>query len=260
MSYNERLNKLINESGLKIITIAQRCQQLGVDLKPSYISVLKNSPDKVASDKISKAIAIACNASDKDILIIENYIDNAPEALLNTFEIIKDIIISTAEMYMSNDFSDIERKAIKDNMTNMPIVDFISMLNRNEFKTKYKKINSSNSTQIITEDNEIKVISTLAEPQGFIVSDNTMQPTLLKGDKVNLEITEISKLNNNDIVCFTEKKNPKKLIYRMCYFMDNKRTVVNMIPLSNIGNAKAINYNMEKITILGKVTRIIRNI
>ncbi len=258
MSYNERLNKLIDESGLKIITISQKCKSLGVDVKPSYISILKNNPEKVASDNVSRALAIACGASDPDILIIENYIDNAPKAMLKTFDVLKEIIIEVSSMFITNELNEAEEQAIKDNISNMAIADFISFVNSN-YEKKFKKSANSNNIQVVQNIDDTKFIARLSEPQGFLISDNAMAPIIQKGDKVNIEITSLDKLQTGDIVCYYEKSRPKDLIIRKCFFLNEEKTIINMCPLSS--SAKSHTYrNSDKIVILGKVTRVIHNI
>lgn len=86
MTYNELLNQLIDNSGKMLKEIAEECTQYGVKLTNNYLSVLKTSPEKIASDDISRAIAKACNAKYEDILIVQAYLDRAPKMILDFIE------------------------------------------------------------------------------------------------------------------------------------------------------------------------------
>lgn len=260
MSYNERLNQLIDDSGLKLVTIAQRCKSYGVDVQSGYIGILKNSPNKYASDRISQAIAKACGANDENILVIEHYLDIAPDVIIKTLDLIKETMAEILMLVTSNGFTEADKEVIKNSISNMQLADFISFINTDEAKQSYKKSYNSNNVTTIQEDDTTKIINMLSEPLGIQITDDTMQPTLQKGDRVNFEILPIDDLKNNDIVLFYENKNTKKSICRMVYFLNDEKTLVNMIPLSSTGNAKAIVYDINKITIAGKVTRIIRTL
>lgn len=87
MNYTEMLNKVIDESGLKLKDIAEACQKEGVKLTNTYLSSLKTTPGKIASDDISRAIAKVCKARYEDILVIQACLDRAPEALIRFIEI-----------------------------------------------------------------------------------------------------------------------------------------------------------------------------
>ena len=260
MSYNERLNQLIEDSGLKLVDIEQKCNELGVNVKAGYLAVLKNSPKKYASDENSIAIAKACGAKDENILVIEHYLEIAPPVILKTLELITETMVQILMLVTSNDFTEADKEVIKNSINNMQLADFISFINTEEAKQSFKKSYNSNNVTTIKNDDSFKIINTLSEPLGIQISDDTMQPTLHKGDRVNIEILPIDELKNNDIVIFFENSNKKKSICRMVYFLNDEKTLVNMIPLSNTGNAKAIVYDIKKITIVGKVTRIIRTL
>ncbi len=257
MSYNERLNKLIDDSGLKIITISQRCKQQGVDVNPSYISILKNSPDKVASPQVSRAIAKACGAKDPDILVIENYIDKAPDEIKKVFEVMKTVIAEAGLSLLSNDMSDIEKKAIADNISNMQVADFISYVNSQDVG-KYKKMYNSNNMQAVVKDGGVSFVAKLSEPQGFPIIDDTMAPLLCKGDKVNIYVySSADEIKDNDIVAYTENTNKNNIIFRKCMISDDE---ITMFPLSAKAHITKYKFKDKKINILGKVTRFIRNV
>lgn len=83
MTYRKLLNKLISESGLTIKEIVAKCKDLGESITPNYLSVLKNQDGKIASDNLSLAIAKACNSKYDQILIVQGYLDRAPQIILD---------------------------------------------------------------------------------------------------------------------------------------------------------------------------------
>lgn len=83
MNYTELLNELISSSKLTQKQIAEGCKQLGEDVTPSYINVLKNNVGRIPSDEVSRAIAKTCNAPFEDILVVQGYLDKAPDAILD---------------------------------------------------------------------------------------------------------------------------------------------------------------------------------
>lgn len=255
MPYNERLNKLIDESGMQIKEIAERCKSYGVNITAAYISSLKNTRDKNASDEVSLALARACKAKDENILVIENYIDRAPIVMQNYFEYTKEIYVATALMAFTNKVSDSEYEALRDSLSNSTIADFVSMMCKQDI-TKTKKEINSNNIQSVVKDEEFTMVTKLTEPMGLQVSDDTMKPILKKGDKVNLEAKEIEKYKNSDILCFVEDSKPKEIQYRKCLFNDD-RTEVTMFTLVS---DKVKHYKIKDIKILGAVKRVIRSI
>lgn len=86
MNYTEMLNKLISESGMNQKEISIRCKELGEDVTTTYLSALKNTNGKMASDNISRAIAKACNAKYSEILVVQAYLDKAPQIIIDFLE------------------------------------------------------------------------------------------------------------------------------------------------------------------------------
>lgn len=89
MNYNQLLNKIMNESGLSQKEIIIKCQEQGINMKQGYISNLKTVEGRIASDEISLAIARACNAEYEYILIVQAYLDKAPQYIIDFIEKLK---------------------------------------------------------------------------------------------------------------------------------------------------------------------------
>lgn len=86
MNYTEMLNNLINESGMNQKEISAKCKELGEDVTTTYLSALKNTNGKMASDNISRVIAKACHAKYDEILVVQAYIDKAPQIIIDFLE------------------------------------------------------------------------------------------------------------------------------------------------------------------------------
>lgn len=83
MNYRELLNKLIKESGFSNKEIVAKCAEYGEKITPNYLSVIKNNDDKIPSDNLSIALAKACNSPHENILLIQGYLDRAPDVIIN---------------------------------------------------------------------------------------------------------------------------------------------------------------------------------
>lgn len=83
MNYTELLNKLIKESNLSNKEIVKRCEEMGTKITPNYLSLLKNDEDRTASDEVSRVLARICGAKSDEILVVQAYLDKAPDIILN---------------------------------------------------------------------------------------------------------------------------------------------------------------------------------
>lgn len=95
MAYAKLLNELIEKSGLSTREIAKRCEEQGQPITPSYISILrKESNSRVPSEDMSRVLARVLGA-DEDTLVLEAYLENAPEPLL---KVLRGMYTSVMEM------------------------------------------------------------------------------------------------------------------------------------------------------------------
>ena len=91
MTYTELLNELLDNSGKMMKDIAEECRNTyGVNLTNTYLSSLKTNPERVASDEISRAIAKTCGAEFEDILVVQAYIDKAPQIIKDYLQYVQD--------------------------------------------------------------------------------------------------------------------------------------------------------------------------
>ena len=86
MSYTKLLSEAITESGLSLREIAKTCTEKGAAVTHSYISQLKTGKQTSPSNEITYALAEVLNL-DANLLMLENYLDNAPDALIKYLEL-----------------------------------------------------------------------------------------------------------------------------------------------------------------------------
>lgn len=92
MNYTELLNELIEHSGKTVKQIADECQkEYGVNLTNTYLSGLKTTEGRQASQEINIAIAKACGAEYENILVIQAFLDRAPAVLVQFLEMVKEM-------------------------------------------------------------------------------------------------------------------------------------------------------------------------
>ncbi|MDD6021389.1 MAG: S24 family peptidase [Oscillospiraceae bacterium] len=253
MPYTKLLNQLIDNSGLTVKEIAQKCTEDGVKVTPAYISTLRNDTNNRApSETMSKAIARACGSKNEDILVVEGYIDGAPEAFKSVIEFLRESALTSmlgvfANKYTKEEIS-IARKAVEE----MPLAGLIIAMS--EGKSEISKAYGTMNIKSELSDDELKTEVQLKQAIGFDVTDNSMFPTLPKGAKVTLEMCEEYK--DGDILAFVNKDNT--LMYRKAGFIGKDRSTVAMFPLNTEFETKV--YSTDEINIIGKVVQVIVDI
>lgn len=100
MNYKEMLNRTIKKSGLKNIELLEKLKEKGVEITPNYLSVLRNSDNKIASEEVSKAIAEVCGAP-SSLLVIQGELDRCNDALKTYIEFTLGTIRGTVETLLS---------------------------------------------------------------------------------------------------------------------------------------------------------------
>lgn len=246
MPYYKILKKVIAESNLTNKEIAKKCCELGTNLTPSYISKLANNRMPAPSEEISRAIAKACDI-DERLLIIEGYIDKAPKEILEIFNSIKRMSLYSGLEILENDIPKEALKEIEEIYNNEPISEFLLQI-----------LEANDLTDILIDENSISfndnynnIKLNLKEPISIPIKDNLMFPIVPEGSKITLEMKE--KYNDGDILALKVKDNDN-IIVRYTLFKNNK------LVLNSINNNKPITYNLDDVVILGKVSRVIKEI
>lgn len=250
MPYKVLLNQKIEQSKLSIKEIAKRCNEYGVKITAAYISTLKNNEDKIPSDQVSKALAHALNI-DERLLIIEAYIDKAPKEFVSFINTIRAIIVQSVSMMFEKAFDKDTLKVVIDNLNTLPIAEFVLQMKDYPLDGFTKSKDYIKSEGTLDKDN-FHFLAELKEPLSFNVDDNAMFPLMSKGSKATIEAMNLSDYKNGDILYIMKDK---KGIFRKCYFVDVSRAIINLIPLNQDYEMQTV--NMNEITILGKVKRLI---
>lgn len=254
MSYAEALNGLIEKSGLPVKEIAAKCSQYGVEISPSYISVLRNKDNKkTPSDEISRALAQVCGAEHADLLVVEAYIDEAPAAAKKIFEDIMETTVYATAFYMKDQLPEEQLVQAVEQMRQLPLAVYAI----ENLKIEQKRIVIEQGKLHFSESNTAVAAagSVLSKHSSLSVDDDSMIPVLPKGSRVNLIKAETC--SNGDIVCL-KLNNSENLLFRKCVFLDNRKTKAALIPL----NAKyeTLVIDVSKLSIIGKVSEIITSI
>ncbi len=237
MTYTSLLNKLIDSSGLQLIEIAERCNQYGEKITPSYVSVLKNTEGRIPSDSVSYALAKACNSKYENILVVQAYIDAAPNPIINILNGIKESTFSNSLKVMSNEFSDQEVQEIQEAGKAMSLAEFICL----------------SGTTDITQVNIEDILSDSIYTRNITVKDDSMSPLITKGSQIITSPT--NDLKNGDIVYYENAVSKEKKI-RLFSVIDDQRSA--FIPFSR-------GYKTEILTtsdynVLSTVTRVVKKL
>lgn len=87
MNYTTLLNSLIEHSGKMAKDIIRECSEVyGVEIAQPYLSQLRKDNARTASPEISRAIAMACGAKYSEVLVVQAYLDKAPEVIIEFLE------------------------------------------------------------------------------------------------------------------------------------------------------------------------------
>jgi SOS-response transcriptional repressor LexA len=78
-----------------------------------------------------------------------------------------------------------------------------------------------------------------------------------KGSMVTLEIVAHDQLKNGDIIGVV-LQGKKEIIFRKCFFADDKKKKVNLFPMNP--SYETGTFNIKDIKIIGKAKRIITNL
>lgn len=257
MAYTELLNSLIENSGLSVKDIAERCTASGVKVTSAYISTLRNDKNNRApSDEMSRAIAKACNAKYENILVIEAYLDKAPKEITDLLNMLKDLIIRSSIGMFENGFKSNIQQVSKEILNALPLAEVIATISNENLTTEIKKQYGAFSFKAKHSADGFKILQEIGAT-GLAVSDDGMKPVINKGDKVNIEAKELKDLKTGDILCFT-KGNTQKIFVRKAVFNGNSRKEITLLPINtefSIETAKT-----EDLIIIGKVTQVISEI
>lgn len=249
MPYTELLNRLIEDSKLAIKEIAERCNENGQAVTASYISLLRNTETKrIPSDELSRALAIACKAKYENVLVVEGYIDNAPEEISDIFYKLRSLSVRASFGASKDEISDDEIDYIVSTRSHSSLAEFIIELAGQETNEMEDILEGMDLYSAFPDDIAFNI------QNGLPVDDDSMSPVLPKDSRIILESKEILEYNNDDILCFSIT-GKKGIRYRKCAFVNKDHSIVAMIPLNSQYSSRV--YNIDDIVVFGKVKQCI---
>ncbi len=245
MPYGVLLKQLLKKNKLTYTKLSSKCSELGVSLNSGYIKEIANGKRNPPTEEKTRAIAKILN-TDERLLILEGYIDKAPTEVLQLFNTIRECSLLPALASLKNTLSKDQYDIISYEVSKMPLAELLL-----EFLEPIG-LNYSNNKDFSLYREGLNFTINADKLTMYVVSDNSMSPKLEKNDIVNLEIQD--KYINGEIIAF-KIKGYKDIIYRMALF---SKDTITLTPYNN--EFKTITYNLVDIEILGRVSKIIREL
>lgn len=244
MPYSRLLKQVIADSGYTNKELLQKCTEEGVKIDKAYLSKLSNGKVPPPSEEVSRAIARICGV-DESLLVIEGYVDKAPEEVRNFFEIIKFTALTATTKLLQNNIPEQVFKELRNYISKEPIANFILQITQNDISSM--QFDFADTEVFKLQDNDMKI--TLNEPVSILIKDNSMFPALEQNSKVTLRLKEI--YNDGDLLLI-KVKDEENLIARYVFFVNDK------VVLKAINkDYPTLEYELDEVTIMGEVAQII---
>lgn len=187
MAYAKLLNTLIEKSGLSTREIAKRCEEEGQAITPSYISILrKEGNGRVPSEELSRILARVLG-TDEDSLVLEAYLENAPEPLLKVLRGMYTSVMEMALQAMKVDITAEQRELIMQQLNDVPLSSWIQKTVQGMANIDYSAVLNGQMVQDKLEDGTPLQMQMLVNME-FPVTDSAMAPVLPQGSCVKLEL------------------------------------------------------------------------
>lgn len=247
MNYAKLLSDIISESGLSINEVAEKCAEYGEAITASYVSALKNNKKSPPSDKVSRALAKACGQSE-NLLVIQAYIENAPEEFDSIFDEMRNTIISVLKI-STLPFAVKNKKAWKAKFQNLPL----SVLIQEYSDIKKPKDTAKKPLDAVfnAADNELEI----EKAELVIMPDDSMSPIIPQGSEISPEVFfNYKDYQNGDIICY-KKANCDDVYVRQITFLNGEHTQMVASAYNQRFAPEIISVN--DILILGKITQIL---
>jgi hypothetical protein len=248
MSYTEIFNKVIDYSNMSIRNISAESKRYDKSISPSYISRLKNNDTAPATEEVNRMIAEICGYPDPDELVFEAYIENAPQVIKTFISGLLRFFEKTFTQAYINGLPKKEAGILKEQFYNDDFRYSIlkTFLDNRLIDSMFKSLKNP----IAINSKKQKMI--IPNFGAYIMLDDSMSPTISKGDK--LQINSSLNIGIGDIGLF-QFEGEKELKTRRLFKEDGKLLLIPENKRHNI-----IKCNPEKVTIHGKVIAIIKEI
>lgn len=242
--YSKLLMKIIAESGLTAKEVVEKCNELGNGIDTTRLSKLQNGKLSAPSEKVSRDISKVCNADERK-LVIEGYLEKAPQEIVETFITLKINTMITALRMFQNNLTKEQIELMKNAMEKEPVSEYIIDV-----------LDSRNDVIDITLD-DLNIQSKeftfkMEEPIALPINDNAMFPLIPEKSKINLK--KEMKYKNGDILA-VEIKELKEIIIRYALFSEN-----NIILTALNTKYEPLTYKLDDVKIVGKVAKVITEI
>lgn len=255
MAYTQLLNSIIEKSGLTVKDIAEKCVELGVDVTPAYISTLRNDKNnRTPSDKVSRALAEACNCKHKNILVVEAYLQNAPKEFNAILEMLRGFIITSGMSMIENKLTTQEIKEADEILKTFPMAELICDLSEEKILKTIKKGYGSFNIKASKQFDELKIRQEVT-PIGLPITDNGMLPLIKANDLVTIETLSLDEYKTGDIVYCFKNGEKKKAVARKIIIHNNQ---ITLLPINNEYAPETLSLN--DIVIMGKIIKVISKI
>lgn len=274
MTYRKILSKIVQNSGMTLKEISEKCMEFGVKINPSYISKLQSESQAPASDEINIALSKVCGL-DPDILIFEAYKEKAPQVVKNFLELVlyemrkaEDII--SRDIISNMELNDEDKRSYSEERTFSSDLFLIKkyLENPNFFQMMYSVIGLIHNKHIVDpeESSKINLLLEIFDKKGYddkkideqlmpirnrhIITDDSMEPRIPKGSLVHYVSPEY--ISHGDIVICAS---------------DNGTVIRRYLELGEIVllvsdnlSYRPIKFDPHDYSLLGKVDKITVNI
>ncbi len=256
MAYTQLLNSIIEQSGLTVKEIAEKCVNMGVDVTPAYISTLRNDKNnRTPSDKVSRALAEACNCQHKNILVVEAYLQNAPQEFNGLMEMLRGLVITSGMSMIENRLTTQDIKEVDEMLKSFPMAELICDMSKEQVMNGIKKGYGSFNLKASKQLDDIKIKQEIT-PIGLPITDNGMSPIIKANDLVTIETLNFDEYKTGDIVYCFKNGEKKKAFARKIIIYDKKQ--ITLLPINNEYSPEIVSIN--DIVIMGKVKKVISTI
>jgi len=247
MPYTKLLNQFIDQSGLTAKEIAKLCKGQGQEISASYVSILrKETNERIPSNEVSQALEAVLGAP-KDTLVLEAYLDSAPEAMKAFLNQLKAQAFELAFRAIDSaiPIGEAEREHIAAELEQMPLAQVLLQLSQ-EAQPGFNQNFITRSEQ--TDDGQVNV--SMGMNLDFLISDSSMQPILPEGSKVKLKLQE--EYRSGEVVAVIPH-DTKVMIFRKLYdTKDGNRMLVPLNPAFDV-----IAFDPANMLIFGRVEAVV---
>ena len=248
MPYTRLLNQLIDDSGLTAKEIAERCTEQGQAITASYVSILrKEANERTPSVEVSQALEKVLKAPE-DILVLEAYLDNAPEVLMQVLRTALQRILEFTFRAIDGamPIGEVEKEAMEAQIEQMPLSHLVFSL-REQLTQSFFEQNILASSEMI---DETQLNVSMQANVDFDIPDSAMQPLLPEGSKAKLKFQ--MEFQSGEVVAVISLAD-KNMIFRKLYdTKDGKRMLMPLNPAFDV-----MEFDSASMLIFGRVEAVV---